>query len=123
MFSDSSFAMKSTITLLALIPALWISNLVAAEPAKAVDDFRDAATKANALLTIPDWAQTPEAVEKSVSDAIATANAALDEIGKQDLKKVTFKSTIVALDDLAYPALNAVNKASVIKESNKDEKM
>ena len=112
--------MKSA--LLALIPALWIANLAIAQN-KSIDDFKDAATKANALLTIPDWAQTPEAVEKSVNDAIAAANTALDAIGKQDLKKVTFKSTVVALDDLGYQANAVANKAVVIKESSPDEKM
>jgi hypothetical protein len=29
---------------------------------KTVDDFRAAAAKANAVLTIPDWEQTPEAL-------------------------------------------------------------
>ena len=39
-----------------------------------------------------------------MNDAIAKANKALDQIGSQDLKKVTFKSTVVALDDLTYEA-------------------
>src|SRR4029453_11922078 len=76
------------------------SNFSAAER-KTVDDFRAAAAKANAVLTIPDWEQTPEALEASVKDAIAKANAALDQIGSQELGKVTFKSTVVALDDAA----------------------
>ena len=56
-------------------------------------------------------------------DAIAKANAALDAIGKQDLSKVTFKSTIVARDDLAYEATLAAYKANVIKESNTSQAM
>ena len=36
--------------------------------------------------------------------AIAKANASLDRIGEQDPGKVTFKSTVVALDDLEYEA-------------------
>jgi thimet oligopeptidase len=97
-------------------------DLSAAEP-KSVDDFRAAAAKANAVLTIPDWEQTPEAVDASTKDAIAKANAALDEIGRQDPGKVTFKSTVVALDDLAYQAGLAANRAGIIKESNTNEKM
>jgi Zn-dependent oligopeptidase len=88
-----------------------------------VDEFRAAAAKANAVLTIPDWEQTPEAVDASNKDAIAKANAALDEIGKQDLAKVTFKSTVIALDDLAYQAGLAANRAGIIKESNTNDKM
>src|SRR3984893_15242874 len=101
---------------------LAIVDLSAAET-KTVDDFRAAAAKANAVLTIPDWQQTPEAVEASVKEAIAKANAALDEIGKQDPSKVTFKSTVVALDDLGFEANLTANKVTVIKESNTNAPM
>src|SRR5438067_2209393 len=94
-----------------------------AENLKTVDDFRAAAAKANAVLTIPDWEQTPEAVDAMTKNAIATANKALDQIGTQDPSKGTFKSTIVALDDLTYQASLAANKAVIIKESNTNEKM
>jgi thimet oligopeptidase len=90
---------------------------------KSVDDFHAAADKANAVLTIPEWDQKPEAVTKSMKDAIATANKRLDELGAQDLKKMTFKSTVVALDDLSDDASNAANKAVIIKETNQSEPM
>ena len=89
-----------------------------AQETKSVDDFRAAAEKKNSVLTIPDWPQTPEAVDTMTKDAIAKANAALDAIGKQDLSKVSFKSTIVARDDLAWEATISANRASIIKESN-----
>jgi thimet oligopeptidase len=113
-------------TTLLLVPvALLASGIVdlRAENLKTVDDFRAAAAKANAVLTTPDWEQTPEAVDAAMKNAIATANKALDQIGAQDPSKVTFKSTIVALDDLTYQAGNAANKAVIIKESNTNEKM
>src|SRR5438477_6757681 len=90
---------------------------------KSIDDFRAAAAKANAVLTIPEWEQTPEQVEASMKDAIAKANTALDQIGVQDPAKVTFKSTVVALDDLTYEASNAANKATIIKETNTNAAM
>ncbi len=110
---------------LSLAPALALTlifDLSAAEP-KSVDDFRDAATKANAVLTIPDWEQTPEVVEASMKDAIAKANTALDKIGAQDLGKVTFKGTVVALDDLTYQAGIAANRATIVKETNTNPAM
>jgi len=58
-----------------------------------------------------------------MKNAIDTANKALDQIGAQDSSKATFKSTVVALDDLTWEAANAANKAVIIKESNTDEKM
>src|SRR5438132_7722754 len=104
-----------------LVPvALLASGIVdlRAENLQTVDDFRAAAAKANAVLTIPDWDQTPEAVDAAMKDAIAKANAALDQIGAQDPGKVTFKSTVVALDDVTYQASLAANKATIIKETN-----
>ena len=95
-----------------------LATSLRADELKTADSFRDAATKANAILTLPEWEQTPEAVEASMTKAIATANAALDQIGAQDPAKVTFQSTIVALDDLGYQARLAVNRATIIKETN-----
>ena len=90
---------------------------------KTVDDFRAAAAKTNAILTIPDWESAPESVDAAMKDAIATANKALDQIGEQDPSKVTFNSTIVALDDLIYQAGKAANRATIIKETNTNEAM
>ncbi len=117
-FYLSTFRLPLPLTL-----ALTLVVDLGAAETKSVDDFRAAAAKANALLTIPDWAQTPEAVESSMKDAIAKANTALDQLGKQDLSKVTFKSTVVALDDLTYEAGLTANKANLIKESNTNAAM
>src|SRR5437773_9024671 len=112
--------MKSSLCILFI--AATSSPLLSADM-KSVDDFRAAAAKANAVLTIPDWEQTPEAVDATMKNAIAKANKALDQIGTQDLSKVTFKSTVVALDDLSYDASLAANKAVIIKETNTNEAM
>src|SRR5436305_2125596 len=112
--------------ILFLYPLLFFavsnSSFSAAE-LKTVDDFRGAAAKANAVLTIPDWEQTPEAVEASMKNAIAKANLALDQIGAQDLSKVAFKSTVVALDDATYQAGLAANRTTIIKETNTNPAM
>jgi oligopeptidase A len=114
--------LKSSFLYISLILLASRPNFLAAEP-KSVDDFRAAAAKANAILTVPDWERTPEAVEASMQDAIAKANAALDQIAGQDLGKVTFKSTVVALDDLTYQAGLAANRATIIKETNTNPAM
>src|SRR6266481_9281180 len=116
--STKPFRMKIFRFVLALTPALALFATLRAENLKTVDDFRAAAAKANAVLTIPDWEQTPKAIEAAMKDAIAKANASLDRIGAQDLGKVTFKSTVVALDDVTYQASLAANKATIIKETN-----
>src|SRR5437899_6644125 len=118
--SIKPFRMKNlqlSILLCAVAADLWAGEL------KSVDDFRAAAAKTNAMLTIPHWEQTPEAVEASMRDAIAKANSALDQIGAQDMSKFTFKSSVVALDDLTYQAEIAANKATMIKETNTNPAM
>src|SRR5881394_2264644 len=107
---------------LSFVFAVTSPSLPAAET-KTVDDFRTAAAKANAVLTIPDWEQTPKAVAAMMNDAIAKANKALDQIGSQDRKKATFKSTVVARDDLTYEAGLAANRATIIKETNTNPEM
>src|SRR5438094_463419 len=107
---------------LSILLFLVVVDFSAAET-KSVYDFRATVAKANAVLTIPEWEQTPEAVEASIKDAIAKANAGLDQIGAHDPAKVTFKSTVVALDDLTYEASNAANRATIIKEANTNPAM
>jgi thimet oligopeptidase len=94
-----------------------------AEKLKTLADFQAAADKAKEVLTIPEWPQTPSAVKSTVDSAIAKANAALDGIGRQDLGKVTFQSTIGALDLIQNDANIAVSKAVIIQETNKEAPM
>jgi oligopeptidase A len=107
------------------VPLILLASslVVSAAEIKTVDDFRAAAAKANAVLTIPDWEKTPEAVETAMKNAIAKANAGLDQIGAQDPGKATFKSTVVALDDVTYEAGLAANRATIIKETNTNPAM
>jgi thimet oligopeptidase len=102
---------------------VFILATVRAEELKNAEAFRDAAAKANSILALPDWDQTPDAAEASMKKAIGLANAALDRIGTQDLAKVSFQSTVVALDDLGYDARVAANKATIIKETNTNPAM
>ncbi len=90
---------------------------------KTLSDFQAAAEKANETLTIPDWPQTPVAVQSNIDTAITQANAALDTIGKQDLKKVTFESTVGGLDNLQNLAQIAINKTVIIQQTNQQAAM
>src|SRR6476620_690421 len=119
MSNDSNKAAVVHILLILLASGL----IVPAAEMKTVDDFRAAAAKANAVLTIPDWEQTPQAVEAAMKNAIAKANASLDRIGAQDPGKVTFKSTVISLDDVTYEASLAANRATLIKETNTNPAM
>src|SRR4029450_542710 len=80
------------------VPLILLASslVVSAAEMKTVDDFRAAAAKANAVL---------------------------DQIGAQDPGKATFKSTVVALDDVTYEASLAANRATIIKETNTNPAM
>src|SRR5436305_768663 len=119
MSNDSN---KAAIVYISLI-LLASSLIVSAGEMKTVDDFSSAAAKANAVLTIPDWEQTPEAIEAAMKNAIAKANASLDRIGAEDPSKASFKSTVVALDDVTYEASLVASRATLIKETNTNPAM
>src|SRR5256885_10602866 len=91
-----------------------------AENVKSLSDFQAAAEKANEVLTIPQWPKTPPEVQDNINTTIANANTALDTIGKQDLGKVTFESTVGALDNIQNDAQTAVQKTVVIQQTNQE---
>src|SRR5689334_3173026 len=106
------------VCLLATAPLpLW------ADDVKSLSDFQAAADKANETLTIPQWPKTPAEVESNINAAISKANAGLDAIGKQDLSKVTFGSTVGALDNIQNDATIEIQKTVVVQQTNKDSAM
>jgi thimet oligopeptidase len=109
------------ILLVSLLAALTVS--LHAEAVKSLADFQAAAEKANEILVIPDWPKTPDEVQGNINTTIAKADAALGVIGKQDLSKVTFASTVGALDDVQNDATIAINKTVVIQQTNQDAAM
>ncbi len=94
-----------------------------AEKLKTVADFQAAAAKAKEVLIIPEWPKTPPEVQANIDTTIANANAALDTIGKQDLAKVTFDSTVGALDNIQNDAQIAISKTIVIQQTNQEAAM
>jgi len=94
---------KTALVYISLI--LLVSSLtVSAAELKTVDDFRAAAAKANAVLTIPDWEQTPDAVETAMKNPIAKPHPSLDPIGAQDTTTPRLKRTVFAVHDATYDA-------------------
>jgi thimet oligopeptidase len=94
-----------------------------AESVKSLSDFQAAAKKANEVLIIPEWPKTPVEVQANIDTAIAKANAALDAIGKQDLGKVTFASTVGALDNIQNDAQIAIGKTVIVQQTNQEAAM
>jgi thimet oligopeptidase len=112
MLEEMSGWTSSAIVGLLLSAPAFASNL------KTVEDFQPAAAKANIVLSVPNWEQTPEAIAASTKRAIAKANAALEKIAEQDLSAVTFESTVVALDELRWEADLVASRAALTAETN-----
>src|SRR5438270_13979336 len=72
----TSTTMKSSVLFLSFVFAATSPSLLAAET-KTVDDFRTAAAKANAVLTIPVSEYRPKAVEAMMNGGRVKANKAL----------------------------------------------
>ena len=85
---------------------------------KVLADFQAEALKYNALLSLPTFEQTPEAVKQAVTNAINTANGKLDQIGKLRTDQVTFANTVRALDDLGYEAGLTASRVGLMKETS-----
>src|SRR5690349_2062402 len=107
-----------------LVALLVVAPLVLrADDVKSLSDFQAAADKANETLTVPQWPKTPAEVEGNINAAISKANTGLDTIGKQDLSKITFESTVGALDNIQNDATIEIQKTVLVQQTNKDAAM
>jgi thimet oligopeptidase len=85
---------------------------------KTLADYQRAAEKFNSIISLPNFETTTNAIKQSVKTTIATAESALDKIGKLPPAKATFQNTIRALDDLGYQIGLTANRLGVIKETS-----
>ncbi|MCX8090009.1 MAG: Zn-dependent oligopeptidase [Verrucomicrobiae bacterium] len=81
-------------------------------------EFQRRAQRFGNVIVLPQFETTPEAIQTSLSNTIATANAALDRIGALAPAEVTFENTVLALDDALYEAGLLANRLSLIKETS-----
>jgi thimet oligopeptidase len=82
--------------------------------------FQQQAGRFNAVITLPQFETTTNAIELSVKTTIAAANAALDQIGRLQPAEVNFTNTLRALDDVDYGINLAENRLQLIKETSTD---
>ena len=80
--------------------------------------FQAKASRYHSVISLPPIETTPEAIQQSVSNAIAQANAALDRLGALQPGQVTFQNTAEALDDLKYTAGLPANRVALLKETS-----
>lgn len=83
-----------------------------------LESFQANAAKYKSVISLPVLETTPEGIQKSVSNTIATGNAALDRIGQLGPDQVTFANTVCALDDAMYQANLTANRVGLLKETS-----
>ena len=75
------------------------------------------------MLTLPAFERTPAELEATVAKVIAAGDATLNQIAGQDPAKVTFASTIGALDDIDFSYKNAYYRLGFIQETHPEKAM
>jgi Zn-dependent oligopeptidase len=85
-----------------------------------LDDFKKRAAKFDGQISLPQFETSSNEVFATVRKTIQQGNTALDQIAALDPKKVTFKNTAGALDDIAYQIGLTDNRLSLMKETSTD---
>src|SRR5262249_37069744 len=104
-----------------LMTALTLSSAETSASAAGVREFQERASKYNSIITLPRFETTTNQVASTLKQTITNGNAALDKIGALQPKAVSFKNTILALDDAAYQIGLVANRFALIKETSTNE--
>lgn len=81
-------------------------------------ELEQRAARFNVCVALPRFETTPAAVTGAISNAIAEAEAALARIAAQPLDKLSFATTVGALDDAMWRAGQVANRVVLIRETS-----
>jgi thimet oligopeptidase len=88
-----------------------------AAPAK-LQDFAAAAARQNAILALPDYPRTVDALRSRTAATLRDADAALAMLAKQDPAKATLASTFAAYDAISGAVETFTSQVNTIVETN-----
>jgi thimet oligopeptidase len=91
--------------------------------AMSLNAFKKQAGQYNAMVSLPDFETTTNAILATLKQTIANGNATLDRIGSQKPGQVTFENTIRALDDAGFQTGLAASRIYLIKETSTNAAM
>ena len=89
-----------------------------ATPPGKLQAFQASAGKFNSVITVPVFETTTNEIQATASQTIAAGNAALDRIGQLTTAEVSFRNTVVALDDMGSQMGLAANRLSLIEQTS-----
>ncbi len=90
----------------------------ATAPANALQEFQKRAAQYNSVVSVPSFETTTNEIADTTTNTIATANAALDRIGKLGPSEVTFANAVRALDDLGFQLTQVDNRLRLIEQTS-----
>jgi thimet oligopeptidase len=94
-----------------------------AQPTNQADrlrEFKKRAAAFNAVITVPQFEMTTNAIRFTLRQTIAVGNAALDRLGALKPREVTFENTVRALDDIGYQISLTDDRFGLLKETSTD---
>ena len=91
------------------------SPAVSADPLR---QFQARAAQYNSVITIPTFETATNEIAATLTNTIASGNAALDRIGRLTPAEVNFTNTIRALDDLAFQLGRVANRLQLIQQTS-----
>ncbi|HZR17927.1 MAG TPA: M3 family metallopeptidase [Verrucomicrobiae bacterium] len=101
-----------------LVPALFSALAQGTGSVDPLHEFEARAAKFKSVVRLPQFETNTNEVRAALQQTISSNNAALDRIAALDPKKVNFKSTVGALDNINYHIGLTANRLSVIKETS-----
>lgn len=108
-------ALLTALTGCGTVQKVWVWHRHPADPLAA---FQQRAAKYHAVVTVPTFETTPEAVKATVDTTIADGNADLDSIGQLRASEVNFVNTIRELDDINYEVQTASDRLELIEQTS-----
>ena len=105
---------------LPLLPVVLSGFAQNAAGGAGLSEFEARAARFKSAIHLPRFETSSNEIQASLQQTIASGNAALNTLAATDLRKVTFKNTAGALDDIAYQIALTANRLSVIKETSQD---
>lgn len=106
---------------LALLPLTLSLNVLAA-PLK-LADFQAAAVRSKAVLELPSYPVTPDAMRAQAENAMKTADTALAALAAQDSAQTTFASTFTAYDEITARVAEVYQVIGTVAESSTEATM
>ncbi len=88
------------------------------EAADRLKEFTRRAAGFGSVIALPQFEMTPDEISRGVSQTIAKADAALDQVAALQPPALTFERTVRALDDIGYQIGLTDNRLSLLKETS-----